>query len=61
MKAEPSHYMCLAWISEDRLVLGTDYGKIQLFEVGELKNEFSISAKAGSSMQSPADTSRKTL
>lgn len=59
MKAEPSHYLCLAWISEDRLVLGTDNGKVQLFEVGELKNEFSIASKPGSSIQSSAvDTKR---
>ena len=66
MKTEPSHYLCLAWISEDRLLLGTDHGKVQLFEVGELKNEFSLSGKAGnegkpgSNMQSPAETSRKS-
>ena len=42
-------------------MLGTDNGKIQLFEVGELKNEFSISVKPGSSMQSPMESSRKTL
>ena len=61
MKTEPSQYLCLAWVSEDRLVLGTDNGKVQLFEVGELKNEFSISAKVGSSLHSPAEASRKTL
>lgn len=42
MKIEPSNYLCQAWISEDRLVLGTDNGKVQLFEVGELKNEFDV-------------------
>ena len=61
MKAEPSYYLCLSWISEDRLVLGTDNGKVQLFEVGELKNEFSISPRAGSSIQSPAEPSRRSL
>ena len=47
MKAEPSNYHCLSWISEDRLVVGTDSGTVQLFEVGELKNEFSISQVGG--------------
>lgn len=61
MKTEPSHYLCLSWISEERLVLGTYSGKVQLFDVGELKNEFNVFAKTGSSIQSPADTSRKTM
>ena len=41
-KLEPSNYLCQAWLSEDQLVLGTDRGKVQLFEVGELKNEFVV-------------------
>lgn len=45
MKTEPSSYLCLAWISEDRLVTGTTNGRIQLFEVGELKSEFSLSGR----------------
>ena len=66
MKVEPSHYLCMAWISEDRLVLGTDQGKVQLFEVGELKNEFTLASKLGnegkpgSSFSTPAETTRKS-
>ena len=41
-KAEPQNYLCQAWLSEDRLILGTDNGKIQLFEVADLKNEFLV-------------------
>ena len=60
MKIEPSNYLCLAWISEDRLLLGTDQGRIQLFEVGELKNEFSLSGKTGhEGKPGTAENSRK--
>lgn len=48
MKADPLNYLCQAWISEDRLVLGSDNGRVQLFEVGELKNEFRVSLLPGS-------------
>ena len=59
MKAEPSNYLCLSWISEDRLVVGTDHGMVQLFEVGELKNEFSILLTVGATPD-PL-TSRKSM
>ena len=39
----PNNDFPQAWISEDRLVLGSDNGRVQLFEVGELKNEFRVS------------------
>ena len=39
-KVEPQNYLCHAWISEDRILLGTDCGKIQLIEVADLRNEF---------------------
>ena len=39
-KVELQNYLCHAWISEERLLLGTDCGKIQLFEIGDLRNEF---------------------
>ena len=58
MKAEPSNYLCQAWISEDRLVLGTDGGKVQLFEVGELKNEFDVMMPTSSTMGSPVLSKR---
>ena len=41
-KADPQNYLCQTWLSEDRLLLGTDAGKIQLFEVADLKNEFYV-------------------
>ena len=62
MKAEPSNYLCLAWLSEDRLVLGTDTGKVQLFEVGELKNEFNVMLPTASEEEATSTTaSRRSL
>lgn len=61
MKAEPLNYLCLAWISEDRLVLGTENGRVQLFEVGELKNEFNVSLPPGYSMQNSPEMSRRSM
>lgn len=60
MKAEPANYRCLSWLSEDRVVLGTDNGKIQLFEVGELKNEFDVTLPTVSD-EGSASASRKSL
>jgi hypothetical protein len=61
MKAEPSHYLCLAWLSEDRVVLGTDTGKVQLFEVGEVKNEFDVTLPTASEEEATRMASRKSL
>ena len=36
------NYLCHAWVSDERIVVGTDNGKILLFELGELKAEFSV-------------------
>lgn len=61
MKAEPSNYLCLAWLSEDRVVLGTDAGKVQLFEGGELKNEFDVTLPIASDEESSTTASRRSL
>lgn len=44
-KMEPQNYLCHAWVSEERVIVGTDTGKLLLFEAGELKNEFNIAAQ----------------
>ncbi|CAL1538634.1 unnamed protein product [Lymnaea stagnalis] len=41
-KTEPQNYLCHAWVSEDRIIVGTDSGKVLLFEAGELKKEFNL-------------------
>ncbi|XP_033738759.1 cilia- and flagella-associated protein 57-like [Pecten maximus] len=44
-KMEPQNYLCHAWVSEERIIVGTDTGRLLLFEAGELKNEFNIGAQ----------------
>ena len=56
-KTEPQLYLCQAWLSEDRLILGTDSGKVQLFEGGDLKNEFVISTDSASSSTNASKSS----
>ncbi|XP_019854181.1 PREDICTED: cilia- and flagella-associated protein 57 [Amphimedon queenslandica] len=56
-KIEPQTYLCQAWLSEDRLILGTDSGKVQLFEGGDLKNEFIVSAETVATPSSNASKS----
>ena len=41
-KLELQNYLCQAWVSDERVVVGTDNGKLLLFESGELKNEFNL-------------------
>ena len=44
-KMEPQNYLCQAWVSDERVIVGTDNGKLFLFEAGELKNEFNLAAQ----------------
>ncbi|XP_013398082.1 cilia- and flagella-associated protein 57 [Lingula anatina] len=41
-KMEPQNNLCQAWVSDERVVVGTDNGRLLLFEAGELKNEFHV-------------------
>lgn len=43
---ESQNYLCQAWVSDERVIVGTDNGRLLLFEAGELKNEFDISAQS---------------
>lgn len=36
------HYLCQSWVNEERLLVGTDAGKVLIFESGELKGEFPV-------------------
>ena len=63
MKINALNYLCHAWLSEDRLLLGSDNGRVQLFEVGDLKNEFEIGVPTSSGRPSHAgsrETSHRT-
>ncbi|CAH1775033.1 unnamed protein product [Owenia fusiformis] len=51
-KMEPQNYLCQAWVSDERVIVGTDKGKLLLFEAGELKNEFNV---VSSMQQSSSD------
>ncbi len=46
-KTEPQNYLCHAWVSDERVIVGTDSGKLLLFESGELKNEFNLAQQSG--------------
>ena len=37
VKIEPANYTAHAWAAEDRLVIGTDQGRLLVFENGEMK------------------------
>lgn len=41
-KTEPQNYLSHAWISDERVIVGTDNGKLYIFEAGELKSEMSL-------------------
>ncbi|CAG5118964.1 unnamed protein product, partial [Candidula unifasciata] len=41
-KVEPQNYLCHAWVSDDRILVGTDNGHLLLFEAGEVKQEFNL-------------------
>jgi WD40 repeat protein len=60
-KADPQNYLCQAWVSEDRLILGTDNGRVQLFEVADLKKEFVISSSSSSSSAGSGNSSKSAL
>ncbi len=42
LKIEPQNYLCQAWISDERVMVGTDTGRLMLFEAGELKSEINL-------------------
>lgn len=41
-KVEPQNYLCHAWLSEDRVIVGTDTGHLLISEAGEVKQEFNL-------------------
>uniref|UniRef100_A0A0B7A6G0 Cilia- and flagella-associated protein 57 n=1 Tax=Arion vulgaris TaxID=1028688 RepID=A0A0B7A6G0_9EUPU len=41
-KIDPQNYLCHAWLSEDRIIVGTDNGHLMLFEAGEIKQEYNL-------------------
>ncbi|KAE8609810.1 hypothetical protein XENTR_v10011917 [Xenopus tropicalis] len=46
-KVEPQNFLCHTWLSEDRVICGTDNGKLSLWESGDLRWEINIGSKSG--------------
>jgi len=42
VKIEPANYTAHAWAAEDRLIVGTDQGRLLVFDNGELKVDYSV-------------------
>ncbi|KAL3868099.1 hypothetical protein ACJMK2_040935 [Sinanodonta woodiana] len=59
-KLEPQNYLCHAWVSEERVIIGTDYGQVLLFEAGELKNEFKLTAQSDKRPETEEETHTDT-
>lgn len=45
-KSDPLNYLCHSWASPELLLIGSENGKVQVMELGELKHEFTISTVA---------------
>jgi len=41
-KLDLQNFVCQAWVSDERVIVGTESGRLLLFEAGELKTEFNI-------------------
>ncbi|XP_071508423.1 cilia- and flagella-associated protein 57-like [Diadema antillarum] len=46
-KLEPQNYLSQAWVSDERVIVGTDQGKLLLFEAGELRSEMTVTVSSG--------------
>lgn len=44
-RGEPQNYLAHAWVSEDKIIVGTDTGRLFLFESGDQRWETSILVK----------------
>lgn len=43
-KVKSINFLCHAWMSEERLIAGTDTGRLLVFESGDLRREINVSA-----------------
>ncbi|XP_055077982.1 cilia- and flagella-associated protein 57 [Periophthalmus magnuspinnatus] len=46
-KVESVNFLCHAWLTQERVVAGTDSGRLLIFESGELRKEINLSNAAG--------------
>jgi len=66
-KSDPQNCLCHAWVSEERVMVGTETGRLLLFENGEVKMDFvadmptgSIAEASGSRMNISEDGKRSS-
>ncbi|CAB4004810.1 cilia- and flagella-associated 57-like, partial [Paramuricea clavata] len=45
-KLDPQNFLSHAWLSDEKIVAGTDTGRLLLFESGELRNELHVTGAA---------------
>eukprot|EP00002_Diphylleia_rotans_P000166 TRINITY_DN1008_c0_g1_i4.p1 TRINITY_DN1008_c0_g1~~TRINITY_DN1008_c0_g1_i4.p1 ORF type:complete len:1179 (-),score=303.89 TRINITY_DN1008_c0_g1_i4:414-3950(-) len=51
-KREAQNYLCHGWVSDERIILGTDAGELMLVELGELKALLTSPSSEGASIES---------
>ncbi|KAF0306764.1 Cilia- and flagella-associated protein 57 [Amphibalanus amphitrite] len=54
-RVENTNYMCAAWAGQNRLLVGTDQGRVVLYDAAELKAEFRLGDVLGKDSSSEAD------
>jgi WD40 repeat protein len=57
-KMNQLNYFSHVWVSEDQVLLGSDTGRLQLFEVGDLRNEFEVGATSQQGVAARQPSSR---
>ena len=45
-KVESINFLCHAWISDERVIAGTDTGRLLVSESGDLRREIKMTSKA---------------
>lgn len=45
-KVESINFLCHTWITAERVIAGTDTGRLLVFESGDLRREMDVSPKA---------------
>ena len=54
-KVEPLNYLSQAWLSDERVLIGTESGRLLMFESGELVTEFNLSEGSETRRESATD------
>uniref|UniRef100_A0A8C2YJP5 Cilia and flagella associated protein 57 n=1 Tax=Chinchilla lanigera TaxID=34839 RepID=A0A8C2YJP5_CHILA len=59
-RGEPQNYLAHAWLSEDKIIIGTDTGKLFLFESGDQRWETNIMVKEPTNGSKSLDVIRES-